>query len=118
MSTAKTLKSLTLAGYQVTPSDQWILPLVKETKETERDVDGTLTRIVKPVAIPATGPIRDNLSDEARNAILNTVGWEMKAELYDGKTFSMTDCSNGNEASLNTDGGVIDLEITGNPDLI
>jgi len=114
MATAKTLKSLTLAGYRVSPNDQWVLPLVTETKETERDIGGDLTRIIKPTVSLASGPLRIP-PKEALDKILNTVGWELKAELYDGSVHSMTDCAVDNAPELNTDGGVMDLEISGNP---
>lgn len=117
MATAKTLKSLTLAGYQVSPNDQWVLPLVDEAKVTERNIDKSLTRIVTPVMGLASGPIRIP-PKEARDAILKADGWELKAELYDGSTFSMTDCAIEGSPEMNTDGGVMDLEISGNPELL
>ena len=116
MATTATLKNLTLAGYQVQPSDQWVLPLLKFMKETERDIDGSLSRSVKPTVEPATGPIRK--PPQAVIDAIQTDGWELRAGLWDGTTYSMTDCSVDNPMALNTDGGTIDLEITGNPQLL
>jgi len=117
MATAKTLKSLSLAGFQVSPNDQWVLPLVDEAKESERNIDKSITRIIKPVMGLASGPIRIP-PKEALDAILKTVGWELKAELYDGSTYSLTDCAVEGQPELNTDGGVMDLEISGDPVLL
>jgi hypothetical protein len=114
MATGKTLKSLKLAGFSVSPNDQWTLPLMTLIKETERNLDGTLTRLKKPVASKASGPIRTPAKN-VLEAILNTEGWELVATLYDGTTYTMTDCSVDNEAMLETDGGVTPLEISGDP---
>jgi hypothetical protein len=116
MATNATLKNLTLAGFTVSPSDQWTLPLLKFLKETARDIDGSLSRSVKPTVSPATGPIRMP-PKEVLEAIQED-GWELRAGLYNGQTYLMTDCSLENDIGLNTDGGILDLEITGNPDLI
>lgn len=113
MADAATLKSLSLANVQVTASDQWTFGLTSINRTTTANIGGTLSREIRPSFSIATGPIRKPTDRKVLDTILNTTGWELVAELYDGTTYTMSDCGVEGEPSLETDGGVITLEISG-----
>jgi hypothetical protein len=117
MAKAKSLKTLTIAGAAVTPSDQWTFPtkLVKNTRET--NVNGSKTTIVTPAEGIASGPIRVPPADVLAT-IQDTEGWELKAEFYDGSALVMTDCAEVSDGEFSTEGGVIELEIDGVSDFL
>jgi len=117
MAKAKSLKTLTIAGAAVTPSDQWTFPVKKVKNTRERNVDGSKTTIVVPSDAVASGPIRVPPADVLAT-ITDTEGWEIKAEFYDGSAYVMSDCAEVSEGEFSTEGGIIELEIHGDGDFI
>lgn len=115
MADAATLKSLKLAGYAVTPSDQWTLPSRDFERVSSPNIGAPPSREVRPTVAIASGPIRKPTDRAVIRDILNTSGWELVAELYDGTTYTMNDCAIEGNPNLETDGGIYSLEVSGIP---
>jgi hypothetical protein len=116
MADAATLKSLKLGDVVVTPSDQWVLPMRSFERVSSPNIGAPPSREVRPTVAIASGPIRKLTNRKDMADILNTTGWELVAELYDGTTYIMKDCAIEGNPNLETDGGVIPLEVSGQPE--
>lgn len=112
MATQANLRNLIINGTPFSPSGEWTIQVGGRSRETRRNLDGTLDS----KEVPEPDMWSGNISwpgKAAMKTLQNSTSLTVTAFLRNGDNVQLTQAVLENHAELDTDGGEVALELAG-----